>query len=100
MTTRATFNGTPTKIVDEIYDLENRWIGETVKEGDGTVDHQTRFAYDGNQIVLQFDGDCPDLAQQNGTVPFTFDGNGNPLLTTANLSHRYLWGPVSRSKES
>ena len=95
VTTYATKGQSATKIVDEIYDLENRWIGENVdSDADAEVDHQRRFAYDGNQIVLQFDGDCPDFAQQNGTVPFTFDGNGNPLLTVANLSHRYLWGPA------
>jgi RHS repeat-associated protein len=40
------------------------------------VYHQTRFAYDGNQIVLQFDK----------------DKHGN--VTDANLSHRYFWGPA------
>ena len=56
VTNYATFGGTPTQVVDEVYDVENRWIGEKVESnGNGTVDHQTRFAYDGNQIVLQFD---------------------------------------------
>ena len=85
-------NDSPTQVVDYLYDVENRWIGENIdSDGDGVVDHETRFAYDGNQIVLQFDGDCPDFAQQNGTVPFTLDENGNPQLTASNLSHRYLW---------
>jgi RHS repeat-associated protein len=37
---------------------------------------QTRFAYDGSQIVMQF------------------DRAGTGALTAANLSHRYLWGPA------
>ena len=33
-------------------------IAETVgSNGDGVVDHQFRFVYDGNQIVLQFEKD-------------------------------------------
>ena len=51
----------------------NRWIGETIVAGETTT--QTRFVYDSNQIVMQFDG-----------------GSGN--LAAANLSHRYLWGPA------
>ena len=51
----------------------NRWIGETIIAGETTT--QTRFVYDGNQIIMQFDG-----------------GSGN--LAAANLSHRYLWGPA------
>ena len=39
--------------MDYIYDVENRWIGENIC-GNG-VEHETRFAYDGNQIVLEFD---------------------------------------------
>ena len=77
VTNYATFGGTPTQVVDEVYDVENRWIGEKVdSNGDGVVDHQTRFAYDGNQIVVQFDK----------------EGAGD--VVAANLSHRYLWGPA------
>ena len=43
----------------------------------GLIEHETRFAYDGNQIVLQFDEDC----------------SGPTQMTNANLSHRYLWQP-------
>jgi len=64
----------------------------TDADADGQIDQETRFVYDGQQIVLQFDGDCPDFAEQNGTVPFTTDENGAPQLTLANLTHRYLWG--------
>jgi len=67
----------PEQVVTYLYDVENRWIGETIdSNGDGTVDHQTRFVYDGNQIVLQFDKDA------SGDV------------TPADLTHRYLWGPA------
>jgi uncharacterized delta-60 repeat protein/RHS repeat-associated protein len=65
---------TPTKVVDYIYDVENRLIEEKIdSNGDGTIDHETCYAYDGYQIVLQFDK----------------DGTGN--VTNADLSHRYLW---------
>jgi RHS repeat-associated protein len=75
----AAFSGdTPTKVVDYLYDVENRWIGENIDaNGDGSIDHQRRFVYDGNQIVLQFDK----------------DGTGN--VSNADLSHRYLWQPAA-----
>ena len=69
---------TPDLAVDYLYDAFNRWIGQTITTASGgvsTVQH-TAFAYDGNQIVMQFDG--------TGTSP----------LTSTSLSHRYLWGPV------
>ena len=77
----ASFSGnSPTKIVDYIYDVENRWIGENIdSDGDGQIDHQTRFAYDGNQIVLQFD---KDVSSATGSAS---------ALGVENLSHRYLW---------
>ena len=64
-----------TKTVTYIYDAFNRWIGETVDRA-GQAVQQTRFVYDGNQIVLQFDK----------------TGTGN--LAATDLSHRYLWGPA------
>jgi hypothetical protein len=67
-------SGDVTKTVTYVYDVFNRWIGETVVSG-GTT-QQTRFVYDGNQIVLQFDK----------------TGTGN--LAASNLSYRYLWGPA------
>jgi len=73
---RAVYGGTSTQLVDYLYDVENRWIGENIdSNGDGTIDHETRFVYDGNQIVLQFDKDV------SGATP----------LTGADLSHRYTW---------
>jgi RHS repeat-associated protein len=67
------------------YDVENRWIGENIDvNGDGQIDHATRFAYDGNQIVLQFDKDV------SGGAPA---GSSGSPLTVGNLSHRYLWQP-------
>ncbi len=51
-----TFGGDPTQVVDYLYDVENRWIGEDIDfDADGLVDRQLRFAYDGTQIVLQFE---------------------------------------------
>jgi hypothetical protein len=66
------------------YDLRRRpWIGETVttySDGSPSSVHTTDFAYNGNQIVLQFDAT---------TTP------GSPVSLTANdLSHRYLNGPA------
>ena len=55
-----------------VYDYANRWLGETVTTvsgGVGTVVMQREFAYDGTQIVLQFDG-------------------------TGAITERYLWGPA------
>ena len=76
VTDYAVFGGIATQIVDYLYDAENRWIGENIdSNGDGVIDHETRFAYDGNQIVLQFEKDGPSA------------------VTGADLSHRYLWQP-------
>ncbi len=73
VTNRAVFGGDPTQIVQYGYDPENRMVAETVdSNGDGVVDYQFRFVYDGNQIVLQFEK----------------DGAGD--LTGADESHRYL----------
>lgn len=81
VTTYATFGGPATQIVGYRYDTQNRWIGETIDaDGDGTIDHATRFAYDGHQIALQFDKACAT-------------GSAS-ALTAADLSHRYLWGPA------
>ena len=70
-----TISATVTKTVTYIYDAFNRWIGETITPASGTAT-QTRFVYDGKQIVMQFDGAA----------------SGD--LTAADLSHRYLWGPA------
>ena len=76
VTDRATADGLATQVVDYLYDTENRWIGKAIdNDGDGDIDHQTRFVYNGNQIVLQFDKDT----------------GGD--LTVSDLSHRYLWQP-------
>jgi RHS repeat-associated protein len=74
--------GTPAQVVDYIYDVENRLIEEKIDtNGDGIIDHETCYAYDGNQIVLQFDKDV--------------SGTGSAsALTASDLSHRYLWGPA------
>ena len=82
VTDYAVEGGPATEVVDYLYDVENHWIGETIdSNGDGQIDHQTRFAYDGNQIVLQFD---KDVSGATGSAS---------ALTVADLSHRYLWQP-------
>ena len=59
----------PSQVVKYTYDAFNRWTGETVTNGAGAVVSQREFAYDGNEIVLSFDG-------------------------TGSLTNRYLWGPA------
>jgi len=81
VTSRATAGGQPTQVVDYLYDAENRWIGENIdRDGDGVFDRQTRFAYNGNQIVLQFEK----------------AGSGD--LTNVDLSHRLRWTGLSRPR--
>ena len=50
----ASFGGTADLQVTYGYDAFDRWVGETITQNGTTT--QTRFVYDGNQIVLQFDG--------------------------------------------
>jgi hypothetical protein len=62
--------GAPTKIVIQIYDSFNRWIGQQVDtDGDTDIDEVAFFAYDGNQMALEFDG-----------------------AADSDLTNRYLWG--------
>jgi RHS repeat-associated protein len=72
-----------TQTVTYVYDVENRCVSETVTAysgGNPSSVHTTDYAYDGNQIVLQFDAT---------STP------GTPVTLTANtLSHRYLNGPA------
>jgi RHS repeat-associated protein len=67
-------SGNVTEAVTYTYDIFNRWIGETITTGETTT--QTRFVYDGNQIVMRF------------------DGMGSGSLQANSLSDRYLWGPA------
>ena len=78
-------NGTnASQTVTYVYDAFNRWVGETIMANGQTT--QTRYVYDGNQIVLQFD---------NISSPASGEGQGEGLpLGASNLSHRYLWGPA------
>jgi RHS repeat-associated protein len=76
----ASAGGPVTQAVDYLYDVENRWIGETVNQENGQPVQATHFAYDGNQIVLQFQG--------------TSATGSASALTAANLSDRYVWGPA------
>src|SRR3974390_1908079 len=69
------------------YERRRRpWIGENIENGAGVVTHETRFVYDGNQIVLQFDSSSPLPAGEGQGEGFQ--------MTNADLSHRYLWGPA------
>jgi len=43
-----TEEGPAAKVVTYYYDVENRWIGQTIdRDGDGSVDHTRWFGYDG-----------------------------------------------------
>ena len=71
-------------MVDYLYDLENRWIGKSIDyDGDGLIDSQEGYVYDGNQIVLQFER---DLSGATGCLSVS-------ALSAADLTHRYLWQP-------
>ena len=70
----ANFGGTADLQISYIYDAFNRMV--SVKNTTGDTTTQTRFAYDGNQIVMQF------------------SGTGTSALTASNLTDRYLWGPA------
>ncbi len=75
---------TVTQTVTYIYDAFNRWIGETIMANGTTT--QTRYVYDGNQIIMQFD---------NVPSPAAGEGQGEGLpLGASSLSHRCLWGPA------
>jgi hypothetical protein len=61
-----------TQVVEQTYDYQNRWVRSQIDaDGDEDFDSERFFAYDGNQIVLEFAGDA-----------------------ASDLSHRYLWGPA------
>jgi RHS repeat-associated protein len=77
MVTFKNNSGTATKIVEYAYDYQNRWVRKTLDtNGDGTRESSSVFVYDGPQITLQF------------------DKTGTGDAAAADLSHRYLWGPV------
>jgi RHS repeat-associated protein len=102
-------SGTCTEAFCYYYDAENRWIGQDTETFDASgnvlTDHETRFVYAGNQIVLQFDGNVSPLPSGEGQGEGGQGGDSSPLppgegqgegvpLTISNLSHRYLWGPA------
>ena len=69
-------SGQVTSHVQDTYDVENRWIGETVTTyatpgGASTLASQQQFVYDGNR----------DRAVVRGS-------------TGSSLTNRYLWGPA------
>ncbi len=84
VTDYATYGDPAIRAVDYLYDVENRWIGRDLdSDADGIIDTRTRFAYDGNQIALQFDRALAPT--DDPTDPLTID----------HLSHRYLWNPAA-----
>ncbi len=62
-------DGTKTQEVDYTYDVDNELVGRQVLDGSGAAVSAQRFVYDGQQIVLAFDG-------------------------AGNLTDRMLWGPA------
>ena len=68
-----------TQKVAYTYDVFDHMIGRVVTDSSGVT--QTRFIYDGDRVLLQFDG------------PGGGTGSASDL-TGADLSHRYLWGPA------
>ena len=78
--TEVTFKtsaGQVTEQVEYAYDYQNRLVREVINPGT-TNQQKMVYVYDGNQIVLGF----------NGTANAT---SGDPPLAAANLSDRYLW---------
>jgi len=73
--TYTTFTAeTPSQVVHYFYDVENRLIAEQLDtDGDGEIDKTLGYAYDGDQITLQF------------------ESSGSGPLNSSHLSHRYLW---------
>ena len=66
----SAYSGWAHKIIDYLYDTENRWIGENILSGRGLIEHETRFAYDGDQIILQFDEDCSESNANDQREPY------------------------------
>ena len=68
---RMSEDGPVVQSVEYVYDSQNRWIANSVDpDGDGPEEPQeTHFVYQGNQIVLQIDGE-------------------------GQVTNRYLWGPA------
>ena len=59
----------------------NCWVGENICNPSGQIEHETRFAYDGDEIILQFNKD------------FSTPVAGPVQMTNASLTDRYLWQP-------
>jgi RHS repeat-associated protein len=82
--------GTSDQTVAYSYDSFNHLIGRLFdtdgSSGGGKV-AQTIYAYDGDQVALQFDSSYT-ISSSNGLGT----GSISPM-TGANLSHRYLWNP-------
>ncbi|MCL4695266.1 MAG: RHS repeat-associated core domain-containing protein [Candidatus Hydrogenedentes bacterium] len=77
VTHRAQYGAAADMVVENSYDFANRWVRKLLDDdGDGTRDYTRVFAYDGNQIVLDFHRNGP-CGMQGG-----------------HLRERYLWGPA------
>ena len=75
VTTRDTYGGAPTQIVEYMYDAGRRWVRKTLDtNGDSTIESSRIFVHDNGQIVLDF--------QKSGTA----------AASNADLANRYLWG--------
>ena len=74
---------TATQTVTYTYDYLNRLVGETVVTGSGSTQTtvQTVYAYDGTNIVLEFQ-------------KTTTGGPASGSLQATDLAYRYLWGPA------
>lgn len=77
VTHRAAYGAAADMVVENSYDFANRWVRKILDDdGDGTRDYTQVFAYDGNQIVLDF------------------HRNGPCGMQVGHLRERYLWGPA------
>ncbi|GAB6184561.1 RHS repeat domain-containing protein [Thermopirellula anaerolimosa] len=74
---RASYAAAVDKVVEYAYDYQNRWVRKRLDaDRDGHTDQRRLFAYDGNQIVMDF-----------------WRANSGDL-EIGHLRERYLWGPA------
>jgi len=78
-----------------VYDLHRcLWIGENIDlGGDGEIDRILGFVYDGDQVVLQFEREVTGEGLTTGSPLPMGEGQGEGVLSMADLGHRYLWQP-------
>ena len=74
---RPDYEAAVDRVIEYAYDYQNRWVRKELDaDGDGHLDGRRIFAYDGNQIILDFQRD------------------GSNDLQIGHLEQRYLWGPA------